>query len=82
MKDQKGTTITNVFQKVVKNSKRKRKTMWIVQGSEFYNNRVKKWLNPNNIEMYSAYKEEKSVVAERFIRTLKDKIYKHIIAVF
>ena len=27
--------------------------------------------------MYSAYNEVKSVVAERFIRTLKNKIFKH-----
>ena len=29
-----------------------------------------------NIEMYSTHNEEKSVFAERFIRTLKNKIYK------
>ena len=28
--------------------------------------------------MYSTYKEGKSVVAERFIRTLKNKLYKHM----
>ena len=33
-------------------------------------------LEKNAIEMYSAYNEGKSVVAERFIRTLKNKIYK------
>ena len=32
----------------------------------------------NNIEMYSTYNEGKSVVAERFIRTLKNKIFKHM----
>ena len=31
--------------------------------------------------MYSTYNEGKSVVAERFIRTLKNKIYKHMTAV-
>ena len=31
--------------------------------------------------MYSTYNERKSVAAERFIRTLKNKIYKHMIAV-
>ena len=41
------------------------------QGSEFYNNSFKKFLKINNIEMYSTYNEEKSVVAERFIRTKK-----------
>ena len=31
--------------------------------------------------MYSAFNEGKSVVAERFIRTLKNKIFKHMTAV-
>ena len=31
--------------------------------------------------MYSTYNEGKSVVAERFIRTLKNKVFKHITAV-
>ena len=31
--------------------------------------------------MHSTHKEGKSVAAERFIRTLKNKIYKHMTAV-
>ena len=31
--------------------------------------------------MYSTHNEGKSVVAERFIRTLKSKIYKHMTAI-
>ena len=31
--------------------------------------------------MYSTFNEEKSVIAEKFIRTLKNKIYKHMTAV-
>ena len=42
---------------------------------------MKSWLEKNDIEMYSTPDEGKSVVAERFIRTLKNKIYKHITAV-
>ena len=42
---------------------------------------IKKWLKDNNIEMYSIHNEGKSVVAERFIRTLKNKIYKYMIAI-
>ena len=38
-------------------------------------------LKENDIEMYSTHNEGKSVVAERFIRTLKNKIFKHVIAV-
>ena len=50
------------------------------QGSEFYNTRFKKWLKYNDIEKYSIHNERKPVVAERFIRTLKNKIYKHMTA--
>ena len=42
---------------------------------------LKKLLKENDIEMYSTHNEGKSVVAERFIRTLKNKIFKHVIAV-
>ena len=38
---------------------------------------MKSWLEKNNIEMYSAHNQGKSVVTERFIRTLKNKIYKY-----
>ena len=40
----------------------------------------KKWLSDNDIIMYSTYNEGKSVLAERFIRTLKNKLYKHMTA--
>ena len=35
----------------------------------------------NNFEIYSTCNKGKSVVAERFIRTLKNKIFKHLIGV-
>ena len=43
------------------------------KGFEFYNTSFKKWLQDNDIVMYSTYNEGKSVVVERFIRTLKNK---------
>ena len=46
-----------------------------------YNNLFKRFLKINNIEIYSTYNERKSVVAERFIRTLKNKTFKHMTAV-
>ena len=55
--------------------------MWVNQGNEFYNNSLKDFLKINNIEMYSIYNEGKSVVAEIFIRTLKNKIFKHMTAI-
>ena len=44
-------------------------------------NFTKDFLKKNNIEMYSTFKEGKSVVAERFIRTLKNKIFNHMTAI-
>ena len=79
IKDKKGTSIVNAFKKII--SKRKPNKTWIDQGSEFYNNTFKDFLKINNIEMYSTYNEGKSVVAERFIRTLKNKIFKHMTAI-
>ena len=42
---------------------------------------MKSWLEKNDIEMYSTHNEGKSVVAERFIRTLKTKIYKYMTSI-
>ena len=68
IKDKKGTSIVNAFKKII-SERRKPNKIWADQGSEFYN-AFKEFLKINNIEMYSAYNEGKSVVAERFIRTL------------
>ena len=77
LKDKKGVTIVNAFQKILKESNRKPNKIWSDQGSEYYNKSFKKMLQENNIEMYSTHNEGKSVVVERFTRTLKNKIYKH-----
>ena len=80
LKDKKGISVTNGFNKIIKQSGRKPNKIWVDQGSEFYNHVFKRWLSRNNIIMYSTYNEGKSVVAERFIRTLKNKLYKHMAA--
>ena len=55
--------------------------IWVDKGSEFYNRSMKSWLEKNDIQMYSPHNEGKSVVAERFIKTLKNKIYKYMTSV-
>ena len=80
LKNKKGISVTNAFKKIIKQSGRKPNKIWVDQGSEFYNNDFKKCLLNNNIIMYSIYNEGKSVVVERFIRTLKNKLYKHMTA--
>ena len=81
LKDKKGISIVNAFNKIIKLSDRKLNKIWVDQGGEFYNNVFEKWLSDNDINMYSTYNEGKSVVAERFIGTLKNKLYKHMTAV-
>ena len=80
IKDKKGTSIVNAFQKIISKGRKPNKIS-IDQGSEFYNNSLKDFLKINNIEMYSTYNEIKSVVAERFIRTLKNKTFKYMTAI-
>ena len=75
LKDKRGISIVNAFQKIISKGRKPNK-IWVDQGSEFYNQSFKDFLKINNIEMYSTYNEGKSVVAERFIRTLKNKIFK------
>ena len=84
LKDKKGVSIVMAFQSTLKqsnSSRRKPSKIWVDKGSEFYNASFKKWLYGNDIVMYSAHNEGKSVVAERFIRTLKNKIYKHMTSI-
>ena len=71
LKNKKGISIVNAFNKIIKQSNIKPNRIWVDQGGEFYNNVFKKWLSDNDIIMYSTFNEGKSVVAERFIKTLK-----------
>ena len=80
-KDKKGVSIVDAFQIILDDSDRKPNKILVDKGSEFCNNSFKKWLKDNDIEMYSIHNEGKSVVAERFIRTLKTKIYKYMTSV-
>ena len=81
LKDKKVVSIVNAFQKIIDNSKRKPNKIQADQGSEFYNSQFKEVLKENHMEKYSTYNEGKSAVAEKFIKTLKNKIYKHMTAV-
>ena len=79
LKDKKGVSIANAFQRFLNKSNKKPNKTWVDKGREFYNRSMKSWLEKN--EMYSTHNEGKSVVAERFIRTIKNKIYKHMTSI-
>ena len=76
LKDKKGKTVLNAFIEIVNESNRKPNKLWVDQGREFYNKLMQEWLDNNDILMYSTHNEGKSVIGERFIKTLKSKIYK------
>ena len=76
LKDKKSIAINNAFQKILDVSICKQNKIWIDKGSEFYNKSMKPRFQDNDIEMHSTHNERKSVVAERFIRVLKNEIHK------
>ena len=77
----KGVSFVDAFQKILDKSGRKPNKIWVDKESEFYNYSFKKCLKDKDIEMYSIHNEGRPVVAERFIRTLKTKIYKYMASV-
>ena len=71
--DKKGITITNAFQKIFDELNLKPNKIWINKGSKFYDRSMKSWLYDND----ATHKEGTFVVAERFIKTSKNEIYKY-----
>ena len=75
LKDRKIKTVVNAFIEMVNESNHKPNKLWVDQGREFYNKPIQEWLDNNDILMHSTYNEGKSVIAEKFIKTLKAKNY-------
>ena len=81
LKDKKGITITNAFQDILDESNCKPNKILLDKCSEFYNRPMKLFSQNNDVEMYSTHNEEKSVVTERFIGTINNKIHKYMTSV-
>ena len=64
------TSVASVLKTIFK--ERKPEKMWVEKGKEFYNKDVK-----DLIELYSTENEEKSSLVERWIRTMKEKMWKY-----
>lgn len=73
LKDKSGPSVANAFKKIFE--KRKPKKLWVNKGKEFYNRHVKAL-----VDIYSTENEEKSSIAERWIRTMKERMYKYFTA--
>ena len=74
LKIKKGKTVLNALIEIINDSNHKLNKLWIDQGREFTINLSKNGLT-NDILMCSAHNEGKSVIAKRFIKTLKAKTY-------
>ena len=74
LKNEKSKTVLKAFIEIISESNRKPNQLWFDQGREFYNKLMQEWLDNNDILMYSTHNEGKSVIADRFIKTLKTKI--------
>ena len=59
VKGKKLKKVLNDFIKIVSKSKRQPNRLWVNQGREFYNSPLQKWLDDNEILMYSTYSEGK-----------------------
>ena len=77
LKDKTGAAVRNALQDIVRVSERKPKKLWVDEGKEFYNRILKTWLENNRIKMYSTHNEGEAVVAERFNRTLKSRMWRY-----
>ena len=67
-----------LWKTLFREGRRKLYRMWVDKKSEFYNISMKSWLESNNIEIHSRNNKEKFAVAQRFIKTLKNKSYKYV----
>ena len=73
LKDKTGKSVASASKTIFE--ERKPEKMWVDKGKEFYNKNVK-----DLIELYSTENEEKSSVVERWIRTMKEKMWKYFSA--
>ena len=80
LKGKKGETVLNGFIDIVNESNRKPNKLCADQEKKFNNSPLQTWLDNNDILRYWTNNEGKSVVADRFIKTLKGKIYKRMTA--
>jgi hypothetical protein len=76
VKDKTGPMIMNAFKRVVTDSGRKPKKIYVDKGGEFYNGYFDKYLHDNGIQRYSTFAEFKASPVERFNRTLKSRMWR------
>jgi len=74
-KQKTGISVASALQGIFKERRSKPEKLWVDKGKEFYSKDVKKLTT-----LYSTENEEKSCVAERWNRTMKEKMFKYFSA--
>ena len=74
-------TITNAFQKILDEPNSKPNIIWLNKDSEVYSKLINSCRYDNDIEIYAIFNQGKSVVARRFIKMLKTKIFKYMTSI-
>ena len=80
LKDKIGETVLDAFQYIVKSSNRELQYIWVDEVKEFYDKDMTALLKDENMTRYSTHGEYKSTIAERFNRTLKERMWKRFTA--
>jgi transposase InsO family protein len=78
--DKQASTVASAIQRVYRKSRRVPKTFRTDRGTEFLGQPCQKALTELGIRHFKADNKTKAAIAERFIRTLKEKIWKHFTA--
>ena len=76
LKDKKTESVSKAFNEIFEKSKRKQQMLWIDKGSEFVSKHFKEFLKKVRIKMYHTENKEKSIVVERWNRTMKNRMWK------
>ena len=76
LKNKEGKTVVKAFKTIFEEGRIPKK-LWTDKGKEFYNKDMDDLRKLHEIELYSTENEEKSSIAERWIRTMKEKMFKY-----
>ena len=77
LKNKKGETMVKAFKTIFEEGRIPEK-LWTDKGTEFYNKDMNNLRKLYDIELYSTENEEKSSIVERWIRTIKEKMFKYL----
>ena len=75
-----GTEIVESLKHIFSTSARKPKRLQTDKGKEFLNTKVHKFLQENNVQLFTTESDKKASIAERFNRTMKGRTYKYFTA--